>query len=94
MPVEPFDADGRPSVGLELALDVVDELLDEGAGLVGEGLSVLDGEPAAAAGIQQGLGDDGVRGQGAVHRLPAAAAGGLVLGGHRSAGRMPLMMAQ
>lgn len=27
MPVEPFDVDGRPSVGLELGLDVVDELL-------------------------------------------------------------------
>ena len=73
---------------------VVDELLDKGPGLVGERLAVLDGEPAAATGVQQALGDDGVRGEGALHRLPAAAAVGLVVSGHRSAGRMPLMMAQ
>jgi len=33
-------------------VDVVDELLDEGGGLVGEGLAVLDCEPAAAGGVQ------------------------------------------
>ena len=57
-------------------------------------LAVLDGASAAAAGVQERLGDDGLPGEGALHRLPAAAAVGLVVSGHRSAGRMPLMMAQ
>lgn len=70
---------------------VVDELLDERCGLLDEKWAVLDGEPP---GEQDGLSDDSVRGEMALHGVPAAGAVGLVLRGHRSAGRMPLMMAQ
>jgi len=45
-------------------------------------------------GVQDGLSDDGVRGEVAQHRLPAAGTAGLVAGGHLSPGRMPLMMVQ
>jgi len=41
-----------------------------------EGLSVLDGEPPAAAGVQDGLSGDGVRGEVALHGFPAAGAAG------------------
>ncbi len=63
-------------------------------GLLGKGLAVLDGAPASLGGVQHGLGNDGVRGEVAQHRLPAAGAAGLVTGGHGSAGRMPLLMVQ
>jgi len=55
---------------------------------------VLDGEPATPGGVQHSLSDDGVRGEVAQPRLPAAGTADLVTGGHRSAGRMPLMMAK
>jgi len=52
---------------------------------------VLDGEPATPGGVQDGLSDDGVRGEVPQHRLPAAGTAGLVTA---RPGRMPLLMVQ
>jgi hypothetical protein len=70
-------------------VDVVDDLLDERGGLPGEGLAVLDGEAAASGGVQDGLGEDGVRGEVALHGFPSRCCGGPGRRGHRCAGRMP-----
>jgi len=48
--------------GRHRLVDVVHELPDQRGGLLGEGLAVLDGEPATPGGVQDGLGDD-VRGE-------------------------------
>jgi hypothetical protein len=51
----------RAGTSVDRKVQVSDELLDGCCGLFGEGLAVLDGQPAASAGVQHGLHVDGIR---------------------------------
>ena len=80
--------------GLHSLVDVVDELLHECGGLWSEGwpCSTVSRRPPLTYSSASATTSSAVRVL--CMGLPAAAAVSLVVSGHRSAGRMPLMMAQ